>query len=156
MVNEFRYKNPDRHKGARNPDGTIDKNDPMNYVGGNFLEEDGYMNNVTTEIHQKPRSWPFKEAWENLKGSSYHKKGWVPPDKRRDDNKAKRRLERDPNHAQWESRYGLLRWWRIKIQLLGTDSAGSQIVVVRLGDGEPIYLKFGNTITVYKEGRELK
>ena len=154
--NKFPYKNPDRNQGKIKPNGTIDKNDPMNYVGGKFLEEDGYLNNVTTELNEKPRNYPFRDAWKQLKGSSYHKKTWVPLDKRRDDNKAKRRLERDPNHPQWESRFGLLRWWRIKIQLLGTDPGGNQMVCIRLGEGEPIYLRFGKTITVYKDGRELK
>ena len=154
--NKFPYKNPERHQGRKNWDGTIDKNDPMNYVGGKFLEEDGYMNNVVTELHEMPRNYPWREAWKKLKGSSYHKKAWVPVDSRRDDNKAMRRLERDPNHPQWEPRYGLLRWWRIRISLLGTTPEGTQVISIRVGEGEPLYLEFGKTIKVFKDGRELK
>lgn len=134
-----------------------DKNDPLGYVDPKykFMEEDGYVNNVYTELHDKPSKFPWAN-WQGLRGSSYHRTKWVPADKRRDDDKSRRRLERDPNHAQWEPRYGTLRWWRLSVRLLGSDTEGRQYVMIRQGQGEPIYLRFGRTITIVRAGKQVE
>lgn len=136
----------------------LDRNDPTNYIGDQykFLEEDGgYLNNVRSERYRKPHKYPFGESWRELKGASYHRNVWVLPKNRREDTAARRRLERDPNHAMWEPRYALLRWWRIKIHLIGSDNEGRQIISIRQGQGEPIFLRVGRRVEVFVEGRRI-
>ena len=88
---------------------------------------------------------------------SYHKnKGWVPPDLRREENKKKRRLERDPNHPSFSQRYGLLKWHSIRINLIGSDEQGRQVISIRKGDSEPIYIRFGtNQIELFRAGKKI-
>lgn len=108
-----------------------------------------------SEKDKQPRHMPWNPVgW--VKPSWHKKKGWVAPDLRREETKARRRLERDPNHPSFSQRYGLLKWHGIRISLIGTDPQGRQIISIRKGQSEPIYVRFGtNKIELFRAGKKI-
>lgn len=105
---------------------------------------------------QKPSKWPFQEDVN---------KGIVPPlnyewktDKKRDkalQGTTARKARRNPNHPRWNFRHSLLTWWQIRIKLIGTDPEGRRIIVIRPGNGEPIYIRIGNRVELFRAGKKM-
>lgn len=105
-----------------------------------------------------PSKWPF---------GKFDEKSIVPPiyyewktDKKRENiyknkNTTERKIRRDPNHPRWNIRYSLLTWWNIRIKLIGSDPEGRRIIVVRPGDGEPIYIRIGKTVELFRAGKKM-
>lgn len=102
-----------------------------------------------------PSKWPFaKENAESLIPPVYYE--WK-TDKHHENRQhvSKRKLRRDPNHPRWNFRYSLLTWWQIRIKLIGTDPQGRRIIVIRPGDGEPIYIRIGTTVELFRAGKKM-
>jgi hypothetical protein len=102
-------------------------------------------------IEQTPRHLP----WNN-----YNQ--WVPHSWRRKESKnhgkndkGARRIERDPNHPRWSPRYAQVSWWGVKIRLLGTDPEGRQNISITKGLAEPVYVRVGSSLEVFKAGKKL-
>ncbi len=66
-----------------------------------------------------------------------------------------RKIERDPNHPRWFERHAKLVWWSISIRLLGSDPEGRQHIIITKGASEPVYLRFGRTIEIFRAGKKI-
>ena len=67
-----------------------------------------------------------------------------------------RRHERDPNSPKWKPSLGVLTWFTIRVSLIGTDSEGRQIISIRKGRSEPIWIRFSRTdIELFKGGKRI-
>lgn len=99
-------------------------------------------------------SLPKHFPWDTKDWKAPTEKRWAPPDKAHP-SMPKRNMYRDPNHPTWDHAYSLLKWWTIKIRLIGSDPEGRQIVAITKGVGEPIYLRFGHTIDIYRNGEKI-
>lgn len=65
--------------------------------------------------------------------------------------------ERDPNKPKWRDSLGVLTWFTIRVSLVGTDSEGRQIISIRKGRSEPIWIRFGRTsIELFKGGKKIE
>lgn len=106
----------------------------------------------------KPAQLPTKFPWESMEDWTtprMTKKKWVKADTVREETKAKRRDERDPNHPRWIARYSLLTWWGIRITLVGSDPEGRQVISIRKGQSEPIYIRVGTKIELFRAGKKI-
>jgi hypothetical protein len=117
---------------------------------------DQYPKEYWDESDKQPRHSPWDiKGW--IKPSYYKTKSWVPVDRRRDENKLKRRLERDPNHPRFNERYGLIHWMGVRITLVGTDPHGRPCISIRKGQSEPIFIRFNtNQIEIWRAGKKIK
>ena len=111
---------------------------------------------ITHWSHQekKPRHIPWDVV--GYTKPSWFKKGWASPKMTQSEVNSKRNFNRDPNHPTFNQRFALLRWQGIRIHLIGSDPDGHQIISIRKGQGEPIYLKVTATrIEVWRAGKKL-
>lgn len=105
---------------------------------------------------QTPKSWPFGEGTDKgIEPPIYHE--WRTEKAKADgyQGSTKRRIRRNPNHPRWNFRYSLLTWWQVRIKLLGTDPQGRRIIIIRPGDGEPIYIRIGNKVELFRNGKKM-
>jgi hypothetical protein len=103
-----------------------------------------------------PKNWPFQED---------AKDGVIPPiyyEWKTEKRKAKdatgttaRKIRRDPNHPRWNFHHSLLTWWQVRIKLIGTDPEGRRIIVIRPGNGEPIYIRIGSKVELFRAGKKM-
>ena len=62
-----------------------------------------------------------------------------------------RKHEYDPNVPKLDKK-GVLTWGAVRVSLVGTDNEGNQILSIRKGAGEPIYMRFSLTQTEVRRG----
>ena len=64
---------------------------------------------------------------------------------------AKKQQDSDPNIPRI-TKAGNLTWGALRVNLIATDENGNQIISIRKGAGEPIYMRFSLTQTEVRKG----
>jgi hypothetical protein len=101
-----------------------------------------------------PSKWPFGEKeYKGVQPPIYYE--WKTDKKFEGVKRTKRQIRRDPNHPRWNFQHSLLTWWQIRIKLIGTDADGRRIIVIRPGNGEPIYIRIGNKVELFRAGKKM-
>jgi len=105
-----------------------------------------------------PKAWPFgQKTHDGIEPPIYYE--WKTDKKMQETTSKKgttaRKIRRNPNHPRWNFRHSLLTWWQIRIKLIGTDPEGRRIIVIRPGDGEPIYIRIGNRVELFRAGKKM-
>lgn len=62
-----------------------------------------------------------------------------------------RKHEYDPNVPKLDKK-GVLTWGAVRVNMIGTDNEGNQILSIRKGAGEPIYMRFSLTQSEIRKG----
>lgn len=107
---------------------------PVDYYTENDHLPPSFPPEWITEDMYKPRILKLKQK----DGSHVDKRG---------QSAYARKFEYDPNVIRWNSKAKVLTWNNVKVSIIATDNEGRQIISVRKGAGEPIWLRFSQTQT---------